>query len=105
VIGAENGREALEILDQKAFDLILMDVQMPELDGFEVTRMIRSDDRRRSTPVIGMGTLALIGDRDKCLAAGMDDVLAKPIEADAMFLMIEKWRGHRSGDLPGAAAA
>jgi CheY-like chemotaxis protein len=105
VIGAGSGQEALDVLQEKAFDLILMDVEMPDLDGWEVTRRIRADERRSRTPVIGMSTQAAKGDWEKWQAAGIDDFLAKPVEADAMFTIVEKWRGHKSGELPGEAAA
>ncbi len=93
VVCATNGEEALELLHKEPFDLVLMDVQMPVMDGFEATRRIRSarDEKLRTIPVIAMTAHALKGDRDKCLAAGMDDYLSKPINADELYEKIAKW--------------
>ena len=86
-----NGREALAALDQKDFDAVLMDVQMPEMDGFEATAAIRA--REQSTgkhlPIIAMTAYAMQGDPEKCLAAGMDSYIAKPIKARALLELLE----------------
>jgi CheY-like chemotaxis protein len=83
---ARSGRQALELWGQKPYDMILMDIQMPEMDGFTATRKIREFEGKNSlarTPIIGMTAHALVGDRDKCIEAGMDAYLPKPIiEAD-----------------------
>ncbi len=78
---AVNGREALAALEKQTFDLVLMDVQMPEMDGFEATRVLRARERGtgRHVPVVAMTAYALNGDRDRCLAAGMDGYISKPI--------------------------
>ncbi len=78
---ASSGREALDILAARRFDAILMDVQMPDLDGYAATRMIRERERAqgRHTPIIAMTACTLTGDREKCLEAGMDDYVSKPI--------------------------
>ncbi|MCG2575748.1 response regulator [Dechloromonas sp. XY25] len=81
---ARNGREALDILQASSFDLILMDMQMPVMGGIEATRQIRAGERQRQlprTPIVAMTAAAMQGDREACLAAGMDDYLAKPIQA------------------------
>ena len=85
---AANGREAVEAFDARPFDVVLMDVQMPEMDGFEATALIRARDREagRHTPVFGVTAHA---DRDSCLAAGMDGHLAKPIRAADLFCALE----------------
>ena len=91
---ARTGREALEALDREDsdYELILMDCQMPELDGYETTRQIRAKEGGgRSIPIIAMTAHALAGDRDRCLAAGMDDYLAKPIDVNRLRHMLERW--------------
>jgi CheY-like chemotaxis protein/HPt (histidine-containing phosphotransfer) domain-containing protein len=96
---ATNGLEALAALDQKPYDLIFMDVMMPEMGGFEATQQIRKRQRQRSQfpnykdPIIivAMTANAMQGDREKCLAAGMDDYMAKPIRPEDVRSIIERW--------------
>jgi CheY-like chemotaxis protein len=78
---AEDGKKALLAVEQNAFDLVLMDVQMPEMDGLETTTAIRDRERgtRRHLPIVAMTARAIKGDRERCLAAGMDDYIAKPV--------------------------
>ncbi len=92
VVSCGNGRQALERLDRERFDLILMDVEMPEIDGFEATATIRKKEETTAAriPIIAMTAHALKGDRERCLAAGMDDYVSKPIQAGALFEAIEK---------------
>lgn len=97
VTHAGNGLEALDILRQRSFDLVLMDVQMPVMDGFEATRLIRKQERSRRDkhhPIIAMTAGAIIGDREKCLAAGMDDYISKPITAQVLLDKLRHWLGH-----------
>ena len=75
----QNGRDAVERAGSMPFDIILMDVQMPELDGLEATRLIRAQPRRDKLPIIAMTALAMAGDRERCLAAGADEYLSKPL--------------------------
>jgi two-component system, sensor histidine kinase and response regulator len=93
VVVAANGEEALKAFGRDRFDLILMDIQMPVMDGLEATRMIRAQEEHASghTPIIAMTAHAMKGDREKCLAAGMDDYLSKPINTNDLSAMIEKY--------------
>ena len=88
---AGDGKEALAVLAQRPFDLILMDVQMPEMNGFEATRAIRAREREtgRHIPIIAMTAHAMKGDRERCLAAGMDSYVTKPILARKLYEAIE----------------
>jgi CheY-like chemotaxis protein len=88
---AENGQEALEILNQNRFDCILMDVQMPVLDGVEATKTIRTmDGDVKETPIIAMTAYAMSGDREKFLASGMDDYIAKPIDQEGLVKTLQR---------------
>ena len=100
VVLASDGREALEAFKEGGHDLILMDVQMPEMDGLEATREIRKMEadpqssifnRQYSIPIVAMTAHAMKGDREKCLDAGMDDYISKPIKAETLFSVIEKY--------------
>ena len=88
---ADNGREAVELSRQNDFDVILMDVQMPVMDGLQATAAIREDERRKgkTTPIIAMTAQAMRGDREKCLEAGMDADLAKPLHIEQMLGLVE----------------
>jgi CheY-like chemotaxis protein len=90
---AENGALALEALAQREFDAVLMDCQMPVLDGFDATRQIRELERegRPRTPIIAVTANAMEGDRERCLASGMDDYLAKPVTMAALDEALRKW--------------
>jgi len=93
VVVASNGKEAIEKLKEESLDLILMDVQMPEMDGITATREIRNPQSpipNRTIPIIAMTAHAMKGDRERCLAAGMDDYISKPIKAEELFKVIEK---------------
>ena len=89
---ADNGMKCLEKLKENSYDLILMDCQMPKMDGFEATRAIRKMQSASSkTTIIAMTANAMQGDREKCIEAGMDDYIAKPIEPQVLVDMMEKW--------------
>lgn len=89
---AHNGREAIEFLKQQRFDVVLMDVQMPIMDGFQATSVIRAAQKPGTArlPIIAMTAHAMRGDRERCLAAGMDDYLAKPIDSRKLIELVEK---------------
>ena len=97
---AANGEEALAFLEPGLFDAVLMDVQMPVLDGYAATRMLRADPRYADLPVIAMTANALAGDREKCLAAGMNDYVTKPIRMSEFFGALERWLQRAPGVLP-----
>jgi CheY-like chemotaxis protein len=96
---AGDGHEALRLIEADSFDLVLMDLQMPVLGGEEATAQIRVSEQgtRRHLPVVAMTAHALKGDRERCLAAGMDDYIAKPIRARQLFEVVERYA-------PGGAA-
>lgn len=95
VIEAINGNEALAVLQREKFDLVLMDVQMPEMDGFETTAAIRENEKMtgRHLPIIAMTAHSLKGDRERCLAAGMDHYISKPVAAAALLKAIDESMG------------
>ena len=86
-----NGREAIEAAERKRYDLIFMDVQMPEVDGLEATARIRSGEKDSHVPIIALTAHAMKGDREKCLKAGMDDYVSKPIDPQQLADTIEKY--------------
>jgi signal transduction histidine kinase/CheY-like chemotaxis protein/HPt (histidine-containing phosphotransfer) domain-containing protein/predicted hydrocarbon binding protein len=92
VDAVEDGRMVIESLRRTAYDLILMDVQMPEMDGFEATKIIREmEGEAKHTPIIAMTAHAMKGDRERCLQAGMDGYISKPITTQELFDTINKW--------------
>jgi CheY-like chemotaxis protein len=102
---ANNGREALDALDNESFDVVLMDIQMPTMDGYEATATIREKEKASGEhiPIIAMTAHAMKGDRERCLEAGMDGYIAKPIRAKDLYETIEKttvkvWEYQRQED-------
>jgi CheY-like chemotaxis protein len=91
---AENGVNALELLKEENFDLVLMDIQMPEMNGYDATMVIRRQEKERDdgghVPIIAMTAYAIKGDREKCLATGMDGYISKPIRPDLLRMEIER---------------
>jgi len=106
---ANNGREAIDMLARERFDAVLMDCQMPVMDGYAATRELRSDLKWRDLPIIAMTANAMVGDREKVLAAGMNDHIAKPINVTEMFATLARWVrpevGAVSGGFPGIESA
>ena len=102
VVVAGDGEKALDLLEEERFDVVLMDVQMPAMDGLEATGVIRARELEvapirngqpaRRIPIIAMTAHALKGDRERCIEAGMDDYLSKPIEPEKLYMVLEKWR-------------
>ncbi len=91
VVLAQNGREALEALEKQPFDIVLMDVQMPEMDGFEATRLIREKEKASGAhlAIIALTAHAMQGDKERCLACGMDGYVSKPIHLEELFSVME----------------
>ena len=89
---ADDGQQALELLEAKTFDVMLMDVEMPEMDGLDATESIRDAkaDTGAHVPIIAMTAHAMKGDRERCLEAGMDDYIAKPIRGEHLIEVLRK---------------
>ena len=92
---ADNGEVAVRMVKEKVYDLVLMDMQMPVMDGIEATKVIRADPRFETLPIIAMTANAMAADRDKCLDAGMNDHIAKPIDPDQLFKVLLRWASRR----------
>jgi CheY-like chemotaxis protein len=93
-----NGKEAVDALEKIPYDLVLMDVQMPEMDGFEATGFIRAKEKNTTThiPIIAMTAYAMEGDQERCLEAGMDDYVPKPIRPKQLFEVLDRWIRRRT---------
>ena len=90
---SQNGKEVLEIVSETNYDLIFMDIQMPEMDGLEATRMIRLCLSVQPV-IIAMTANAMLGDREECIRAGMDDYISKPLNIEELVVLLEKWAQH-----------
>ena len=104
VLRAENGRQALEILESTpGIDLVLLDIMMPEMDGYETTRAIRASDRFRDLPIVALTAKAMRDDRRKCLEVGASDYLAKPVASDQLESILRVWLLRHPGQGAGDA--
>ena len=101
---AGNGREALAALETQRFDLVFMDLQMPEMDGFEATAAIRQKEKgtKLHQEVIALTAYAMTGDRERCLAAGMDGYLSKPIRPQQLDNLLQKYVDRRMSAVAGS---
>ncbi len=101
---AGNGRQAIAAVNAQPFDLVLMDVQMPEMDGLEATQIIRQQERTtgKHLPIIALTAHAMKGDRDRCLEVGMDSYVTKPIRSKELSRVIREVMGHESHSSPAA---
>ena len=106
VVLASNGREAVEAAGRETFDMVFMDVQMPEMDGFDATRRIRHTEMAsgRHTPIAAMTAHAMAGDRERCLRAGMDDYLSKPLETAPLLALLSRIAASPSRAVPAQDA-
>ncbi|MCP4700597.1 MAG: response regulator [Gammaproteobacteria bacterium] len=95
---ADNGKKAVEMAGHGEFDAVLMDVQMPEMDGYDAARRIREIPQCRELPIIAVTAHAFAGDRERCLAAGMNDYVTKPIESEQLFAVLGKWMKYSGAD-------
>ena len=92
---AENGQEAVDLWSAHTYDLIMMDMQMPEIDGLDATRQIRQLPDHHATPILAMTANVFAEDKARCLRAGMDDFLTKPAKPDVLYATLLKWLGQR----------
>jgi len=89
---AANGRKALEMLDEKPdIDLVLMDIMMPVMDGYEAMRYIREQDRFQNLPILALTAKAMTGDRAECIEAGANDYIPKPVDVESLISLMRKW--------------
>ncbi|MCU7940612.1 MAG: response regulator [gamma proteobacterium symbiont of Bathyaustriella thionipta] len=91
VVIADNGQKAVNYVHESDFDLVIMDIQMPVMDGMEATRLIRMEEQFKQLPIIAMTAHAMEGDQESCIAVGMDDYLSKPIDPEKLYQMMIKW--------------
>ena len=92
VLVAENGQEAIAVLDQDpGVELVLMDIMMPEMDGYEAMRAIRRMEQFRALPIIALTAKAMKGDRENCIEAGASDYIAKPVDTEQLLSLLRVW--------------
>ncbi len=91
IFQAENGKKALEILDKESVNLILLDIQMPEKNGYETTLEIRKNEKLKNLPIIALTAGIMVGEKEKCLEYGMDDYISKPFKLIELQTIINKY--------------
>ena len=92
VLPAVDGKEALKVLSENSkVDIVLMDMMMPELDGYQTTKEIRTMPQYKQLPILAVTAKAMIGDREKCIAAGASDYISKPVDADQLVSLLRVW--------------
>ncbi|MBL1408406.1 response regulator [Sphingobacterium faecale] len=92
VITCQSGKEALELLfGDKQVGLVLMDMMMPEMDGYETIRLIRKNENTKDIPIVAVTAQAMAGDREKCIKAGANDYISKPIQVDILMEVVKQW--------------
>jgi CheY-like chemotaxis protein len=97
VVSATDGKEALRILEENPdTDLVLMDMMMPEMDGYESTQLIRKNLKFKDIPVLAVTAKAMLGDREKCIRAGASDYISKPVDIDQLISLLRVWLYDRS---------
>jgi CheY-like chemotaxis protein len=102
---ANDGRQALALLERQRFDGVLMDCQMPDMDGYEATRLLRLQPQLQKLPVIAMTANVMSGDREKVLAACMNDHIGKPINVEEVFATLARWVHPAGGSVPTSPTA
>jgi CheY-like chemotaxis protein/HPt (histidine-containing phosphotransfer) domain-containing protein len=104
---APDGKQAVQALETQSYDVVLMDVQMPEMDGYEATRHIRDPKSKvlnHNIPIIATTANALTGDAEKCIAAGMSDYISKPLDSKILATVVEKWITRKVHCAPGESS-
>jgi CheY-like chemotaxis protein len=92
VLAATDGKEALQVLkDNPLVDIVLMDMMMPEMDGYETTKQIRKIPAYKQLPILAVTAKAMMGDREKCIAAGASDYISKPVDVDQLTSLLRVW--------------
>ena len=92
VLKAPDGKKALEVLDQNSdVDLVLLDIMMPIMDGYETMHLIRKNEKFRNLPIIALTAKAMKGDKEKCIEAGANDYLSKPVDIDRLISLMRVW--------------
>jgi len=91
IIEAENAQQTFEIIQRHSPDLILMDINLPDMDGYTLTGQLKQIPQMKAVPIIAMTANAMKGDRELCIEAGMNDYITKPIKRDIVFEMLDKW--------------